>query len=48
MANLKCKKCGEVFEYTYKPLASFVHMGPVNKSNAQHAEKAVGKTPIHQ
>jgi len=28
MANLKCKKCGAVFEYTYKPLASLVHIGP--------------------
>ncbi len=28
MARLKCKKCGAVFEYDYKPLDSFVHLGP--------------------
>jgi len=27
MARLKCKKCGNVFEYTYKPLDSLVHLG---------------------
>ena len=29
MARLKCKKSGEVFEYEYKPLDSFVHLGPL-------------------
>ncbi len=29
MARLKCKKCGAVFEYDYKPLDSFVHLGPL-------------------
>jgi len=28
MARLKCGKCGNVFEYQYKPLASLVHAGP--------------------
>jgi NAD-dependent SIR2 family protein deacetylase len=28
MARLKCKKCGNVFELDYKPLDSFVHLGP--------------------
>lgn len=28
MSRLKCKKCGAVFEYDYKPLASLVHLGP--------------------
>ncbi len=28
MSRLKCKKCGSVFEYEYKPLGSFVHLGP--------------------
>jgi len=27
MARLKCKKCGAVFEYDYKPLDSFLHLG---------------------
>jgi hypothetical protein len=29
MAKLKCKKCGAVFEYDYKPLDSFIHLGPL-------------------
>ena len=29
MARLKCKKCSAVFEYDYKPLDSFVHLGPL-------------------
>ena len=29
MARLKCKKCGAVFEYDYKPLDSFIHLGPL-------------------
>jgi ribosomal protein S27AE len=29
MARLKCKKCGAVFEYEYKPLDSFLHVGPL-------------------
>ena len=28
MTRLKCKKCGNVFEYAYKPLGSLVHLGP--------------------
>ena len=28
MSRLKCKKCGEVFQYEYKPLDSLVHLGP--------------------
>ena len=28
MARLKCKKCGNVFEYEYKALSSLVHLGP--------------------
>jgi NAD-dependent SIR2 family protein deacetylase len=28
LARLKCKKCGNVFELDYKPLDSFVHLGP--------------------
>ena len=28
MSRLKCKKCGAVFEYNYKPLDSIVHLGP--------------------
>ena len=28
MARLKCKKCGNVFEYTYNPMSSLVHLGP--------------------
>jgi hypothetical protein len=28
VAKLKCKKCGAVFEYDYKPLDSIVHLGP--------------------
>ena len=31
MARLKCKKCGNVFEYTYKPLDSIVHVGPYKR-----------------
>ena len=31
MARLKCKKCGAVFEYDYKPLDSFVHLGPYKR-----------------
>ncbi len=29
MARLKCKKCGAVFENDYKPMDSFVHLGPL-------------------
>jgi hypothetical protein len=29
MSRLKCKKCGAVFEYDYKPLDSFLHLGPL-------------------
>jgi predicted nucleic acid-binding Zn-ribbon protein len=31
MARLKCKKCGNVFEYEYKPLDSMVHLGPYKR-----------------
>ncbi len=31
MARLKCKKCGNVFEYEYKPLDSIVHLGPYKR-----------------
>lgn len=29
MPRLKCKKCGNVFEYEYRPLDSIVHLGPI-------------------
>jgi len=29
MSRLKCDKCGNVFEYTHKPLDSIVHLGPI-------------------
>jgi NAD-dependent SIR2 family protein deacetylase len=28
MGRLKCKKCGNIFDYEYRPLASLVHLGP--------------------
>ena len=31
MVRLKCKKCGSVFEYEYKPLDSLVHLGPYKR-----------------
>ncbi len=31
MARLKCGKCGNVFEYEYKVLASMVHLGPYKR-----------------
>jgi hypothetical protein len=31
MSRLKCKNCGAVFEYEYRPLASFVHLGPYKR-----------------
>ena len=31
MARLKCKKCGNVFEYEYKALDSMVHLGPYKR-----------------
>ncbi|MGA3059179.1 MAG: hypothetical protein ABSD92_02295 [Candidatus Bathyarchaeia archaeon] len=31
MARLKCKKCATVFEYTYRPLDSLVHVGPLKR-----------------
>jgi hypothetical protein len=31
MGRLKCKKCGVVFEYDYKPLDSLVHVGPYKR-----------------
>jgi ribosomal protein S27AE len=31
LARLKCKNCGAVFEYDYKPLSSFVHLGPYKR-----------------
>jgi len=31
MSRLKCKKCGAVFEYTYRPLDSMVHLGPYKR-----------------
>ena len=31
MARLKCKKCGNVFDYQYKPLDSIVHLGPYKR-----------------
>lgn len=31
MARLKCKNCGNVFDYEYKPLDSFVHLGPYKR-----------------
>jgi hypothetical protein len=29
MPRLRCKKCGNVFEYEYHPLDSMVHLGPI-------------------
>ena len=40
MSKLKCKKCGVVFEYTYKPLASLMHLGPYKQVQCP----ACGKT----
>jgi formate dehydrogenase maturation protein FdhE len=31
MTRLKCTKCGNVFEYAYKPLDSLVHLGPIKR-----------------
>ena len=31
MARLKCKKCGNVYDYEYKVLASLVHLGPYKR-----------------
>jgi RNase P subunit RPR2 len=31
MVRLKCKKCGTVFKFDYKPLDSFVHLGPYKR-----------------
>ena len=31
MSRLKCKNCGVVFEYSYKPLDSLVHIGPYKR-----------------
>ena len=31
MARMKCKNCGNVFDYEYKLLASLVHLGPYNR-----------------
>ena len=31
MARLKCKKCGDVFEKTYKPFDSMVRLGPYKR-----------------
>jgi hypothetical protein len=31
MARLKCKKCGNVFEYEYHALTSVVHLGPYKR-----------------
>ena len=31
MGRLKCKKCGNVFEYNYRPLDSLVHLGPYKR-----------------
>jgi ribosomal protein S27AE len=31
MTRLKCGKCGNVFEYEYKPMASLVHLGPYKR-----------------
>ena len=31
MARLKCKNCGNVFDYVYKPLDSLVHLGPYKR-----------------
>ena len=53
MTRLKCKKCGAVFEYTYTPMASLVHLGPYksvkcpacDKSSWQNAYSSV-KDPI--
>ena len=31
MARVKCKKCGNVFEYEYQPLGSLIHLGPYKR-----------------
>ncbi len=28
LARIKCKKCGAIFEYEYKPFESLAHLGP--------------------
>ena len=33
MSRLKCTKCGSVFEYSYRPLDSLVHLGPYKRFN---------------
>ncbi len=40
MARLKCKKCGSVFEYAYKPLDSFVHLGPYKRIQCPAGRKS--------
>ncbi len=40
MVRLKCKKCGVVFEYTYTPLASLVHLGPYKSVNCPACGKS--------
>jgi len=39
MSRLKCKKCGAVFEYTYKPLDSMVHLGPYKRLSCPECGK---------
>jgi hypothetical protein len=31
MGRLKCKNCGNVFDFEYRPLASIVHLGPYKR-----------------
>ncbi len=31
MSRLKCKKCNNVFEYSYRPFDSLVHLGPYKR-----------------
>jgi len=40
MSRLKCKKCGNVFEYEYKPLDSLVHLGPYKYIKCPACEKS--------
>ena len=47
MARLKCKKCGAVFEKSYKPLDSLVRLGPYKTIPVSSLrENAASLTPI--
>ncbi len=40
MGRLKCKKCGAIFEYQYRPLDSLVHLGPYKRLQCPSCGKA--------